>query len=57
MMKAIVLVALGAIGYHLYADSSDREYLIYTTQSSVSTAAEKIADITKPSIIEEIKQR
>ena len=56
-MKAIVLVALGAIGYHLYADSSDREYLIYTTQSSVSTAAEKIADITKPSIIEEIKQR
>lgn len=56
-MKAIILVLVGAVGYHLYANAEDRNTLIYTVQNTVSTSAEFVADTTKPSIIEQIKRR
>jgi hypothetical protein len=56
-MKAILLVVLGAVGYHLLANAADRDQLIYTVQHTVSTAAEAIADTTKPDLIEQIKRR
>ena len=56
-MKAILLVVLGAVGYHLLANAGDRDTLIYTVQHTVSTAAEAIADTTKPDLVEQIKRR
>jgi hypothetical protein len=57
MMKAILLVALGAVSYHLYANAEDRNTLIYTVKHTVSTAAEAVADTTKPTLIEQVKGR
>jgi uncharacterized BrkB/YihY/UPF0761 family membrane protein len=56
-MKAILLVVLGAVGYHLYANAADRDQLIYTIKHTVSTTAEAVADTTKPSLIENINNR
>ena len=56
-MKAILLVALGAVGYHLYANSEDRNTLIYTVKHTVSTGAERVADTTKPTLIEQLNAR
>jgi hypothetical protein len=56
-MKAILLVVLGAVSYHLYANAADRDALVYTVQHTVSTAAEAVADTTKPDLIEQIKRR
>jgi uncharacterized BrkB/YihY/UPF0761 family membrane protein len=57
MMKAILLVALGAVGYHLYANAADRDQLIYTIKHTVSSTAEAVADTTKPTLIEQVKGR
>jgi hypothetical protein len=56
-MKAILLVALGAIGYHFYANASDRDQLIYTVKSTVSNTAADIADTTKPDLMDVLKNR
>ncbi len=56
-MKAILLVALGAFGYHLYANAEDRNHLIYTVKYTVSSAAEAVADHSKPTMIEYINAR
>jgi len=56
-MKAIILVALGAVGYHLYANAEDRNTLIYTVKHTVSTTAAQVADTTKPTLIEQVKGR
>ena len=53
-MKAIVLVVLGAVGYHLVANAEDRNTLIYTVKHTVSATAERVADATKPSLIEQV---
>jgi uncharacterized BrkB/YihY/UPF0761 family membrane protein len=55
-MKAIVLVVLGAVGYHLMANAEDRNTLIYTVKQSVSTTAGAVADVTKPSLIEQVRR-
>lgn len=54
-MKSIVLVLLGVVGYHLYANASDREQLVYTVQSTVSSSAKFVADTTRPALIEQVK--
>lgn len=54
-MKAIILVVLGAVGYHLYANASDRDQLVYTVQSTVSNSAKFLADTTRPALFEQVK--
>jgi hypothetical protein len=56
-MKSLVLVLLGVVGYHLYANASDREQLVYTLQSTVSSSAKFVADTTKPALVEQLKNR
>ena len=56
-MKAIILVVLGAVGYHLYANAADREQLIYTVQDTVSSTAATVADVTRPDLITTLKNR
>ncbi len=56
-MKAILLVALGAFGYHLYANADDRQQLIYTIKHTVSSTADRVADTTRPDVIEQLKNR
>lgn len=54
-MKAIVLVLVGALGYHLYANADDRGQLIYTVKNTVSESAKFVADTTKPTLVEQVK--
>jgi hypothetical protein len=54
-MKAMILVVLGAVGYHLCANANDRDQLIYTVQSTVSNSAAFVANTTKPALIEQVK--
>jgi hypothetical protein len=54
-MKAIVLVVLGAVGYHLCANANDRDQLIYTVKTTVSSSAKFVADTTKPALVEQVK--
>ena len=56
-MKAILLVAMGAIGYHFYVNDNDRDQLIYTVKSTVSNTAAEVADTTKPDLMDVLKNR
>ena len=57
MVKAILLVVLGAVGYHLYANAADRDLVIYRVQDTVSTTAGYVAETTKPDLITALRNR
>jgi hypothetical protein len=56
-MKAVILVIVGALGYHLYANADDRGQLIYTVKDTVSNSAKFIADTTKPTLVDQLKNQ
>jgi hypothetical protein len=55
MKKTILLVLLGAVGYHLAANANDREQLVYTVKSTVTNSADFIAGTVRPSFIDQVK--
>lgn len=56
-MKAILLVVLGAVSYHLYANASDREQLVYKARSGVTAAADLVADTARPDLVDQLRNR
>lgn len=56
-MKAILLVVLGAVSYHLYANAQDREQLVYKARSGITQAAEQVADTARPDLISQLRNR
>jgi hypothetical protein len=56
-MKTIVLLALGAFGYHLYVNDQARDQLVYDIKHSVSTTADRVADTTRPDLIDHLRNR
>jgi hypothetical protein len=54
MVKAILLMMLGAVSYHLYANTHDRERVIYKTRYVITEAADTVANTARPSIIDQL---
>ena len=57
MVKAILLMMLGAVSYHLYANTQDRERVIYKTRYVITEAADTVAATARPSIIDHIRSK
>lgn len=56
-MKALLLIAFGAIGYHLWANAEDRNKLAYEVRSGITAGADAVADTARPNIIDTVKNR
>ena len=54
MVKAILLMMLGAVSYHLYAHPHDRERVVYKTRYVITEAADTVANKARPDIIDHI---
>lgn len=55
MIRAIIFIAIGALGYHLYLNPGDKDVVIDKITTTINQGANKIQSLTQQDTADKIK--
>lgn len=55
MIRAIIFIAIGALGYHLYLNPEDKDVVIDKVTTTINQGASKIKSLTQEGTSDKIK--
>jgi hypothetical protein len=55
MIRAIIFIAIGALGYHLYLNPGDKDVVIDKITTTINQGASKIQSLTQEDTADKIK--
>jgi hypothetical protein len=56
MIKAIIFIAIGALGYHLYLNPNDKDVVIDKVTTTINKGANKIQELTQKDTADKLKE-